>query len=333
MRLLPPSAAHWFGTDELGRDIWSRIVFGARMTLYDRRFWSRSSPRRSACWSAPSPAISAAGSTAILMRITDIFLSLPEADPGAGLRRRARPGHRERRDRHRHHLLAALRAHRARRDADRAQFRLSSRRCELQGASPLRASCSPHHAALHLLGDRPRDARHGRHHPDRRRPRLPRPRRAAAAARMGRDDLVAAATSCSTNGGSRPCRASPSSSSASASTCSATGCATCSIREDERHGDDGAARQSSDLRVDVLRTRTGPRRGGARASRFTLGRERLGIVGESGSGKSMTGRAILGLDPPPGRVDGRQARASTASTCWRLSRDGRCAASAASASR
>jgi peptide/nickel transport system ATP-binding protein len=35
---------------------------------------------------------------------------------------------------------------------------------------------------------------------------------------------------------------------------------------------------------------------------FSVGRERLGIVGESGSGKSMTGRAVMGLVPPPGRV-------------------------------
>ena len=35
---------------------------------------------------------------------------------------------------------------------------------------------------------------------------------------------------------------------------------------------------------------------------FTLGKERLGIVGESGSGKSMTGRAILRLIRPPGRI-------------------------------
>lgn len=35
---------------------------------------------------------------------------------------------------------------------------------------------------------------------------------------------------------------------------------------------------------------------------FSLGCERLGIVGESGSGKSMTGRAIMGLIAPPGRV-------------------------------
>jgi len=36
---------------------------------------------------------------------------------------------------------------------------------------------------------------------------------------------------------------------------------------------------------------------------FTLGRERVGIVGESGSGKSMTGRAILRLIRPPGRIE------------------------------
>jgi peptide/nickel transport system ATP-binding protein len=35
---------------------------------------------------------------------------------------------------------------------------------------------------------------------------------------------------------------------------------------------------------------------------FSLGRERLGIVGESGSGKTMTGRSVLRLIRPPGRV-------------------------------
>ena len=33
-RLLPPSATHWFGTDDLGRDIFSRIVHGSRLTLF-----------------------------------------------------------------------------------------------------------------------------------------------------------------------------------------------------------------------------------------------------------------------------------------------------------
>ncbi len=33
-RLSPASAAHWLGTDEFGRDILSRVLFGARFTLY-----------------------------------------------------------------------------------------------------------------------------------------------------------------------------------------------------------------------------------------------------------------------------------------------------------
>jgi peptide/nickel transport system permease protein len=32
-RLAGPSAAHWFGTDELGRDILSRIIYGARISM------------------------------------------------------------------------------------------------------------------------------------------------------------------------------------------------------------------------------------------------------------------------------------------------------------
>jgi peptide/nickel transport system permease protein len=32
-RLQPPSGSHWFGTDELGRDILARIVYGARISL------------------------------------------------------------------------------------------------------------------------------------------------------------------------------------------------------------------------------------------------------------------------------------------------------------
>lgn len=31
--LLPPSAAHWFGTDQLGRDVFTRVIYGARADL------------------------------------------------------------------------------------------------------------------------------------------------------------------------------------------------------------------------------------------------------------------------------------------------------------
>ena len=32
-RLQPPSASHWFGTDELGRDILSRVIYGAQISM------------------------------------------------------------------------------------------------------------------------------------------------------------------------------------------------------------------------------------------------------------------------------------------------------------
>ena len=82
-----------------------------------------------------------------------------------------------------------------------------------------------------------------------------------------------------------------------------------------------------DLRV-TFPTRQGPSEV-VRGVSFTLGRERLGIVGESGSGKSQTGRAILGLTPPPGRAtakvldfDGIDLRAASPAT-WRKLRGAR----------
>jgi peptide/nickel transport system permease protein len=33
-RLLAPSALHWFGTDQLGRDLFARVLYGARISLF-----------------------------------------------------------------------------------------------------------------------------------------------------------------------------------------------------------------------------------------------------------------------------------------------------------
>lgn len=55
------------------------------------------------------------------------------------------------------------------------------------------------------------------------------------------------------------------------------------------------------LRV-TFDTETGPVQA-VRGVSFSLGRERLGIVGESGSGKTMTGRSVLRLIRPPGRIE------------------------------
>ncbi len=75
-RLQPPSSAHSFGTDELGRDIFARIVFGTRITLIIVALVS----------AIVVPVGLGIGLTAgyfggwidaVLMRITDIFLSFP----------------------------------------------------------------------------------------------------------------------------------------------------------------------------------------------------------------------------------------------------------------
>ncbi|SDE78136.1 peptide/nickel transport system permease protein [Limimaricola pyoseonensis] len=76
-RLLPPSAQHWMGTDELGRDILSRVIHGARITLMIVALV--------AVISAPLGLIIGAVSgyfgglvDKVLMGITDVFLSMPK---------------------------------------------------------------------------------------------------------------------------------------------------------------------------------------------------------------------------------------------------------------
>jgi peptide/nickel transport system permease protein len=75
-RLLPPSATHWFGTDDQGRDIVSRLVYGARITLQV--------VVTVAVLAAPVGLLvgTVAGYfggwvDAALMRLTDIFLAFP----------------------------------------------------------------------------------------------------------------------------------------------------------------------------------------------------------------------------------------------------------------
>jgi peptide/nickel transport system permease protein len=76
-RLQPPSAAHWFGTDDQGRDIASRLVHGSRITLFVVGLV--------VVIAAPIGLIvgTAAGYAggwldAVLMRVTDIFLAFPK---------------------------------------------------------------------------------------------------------------------------------------------------------------------------------------------------------------------------------------------------------------
>lgn len=75
-RLAPPTAAHWFGTDELGRDIYARTLHGAKVTLTIVMLVSV----------VVAPIGLAVGTVAgymggwveaLLMRVTDVFLAFP----------------------------------------------------------------------------------------------------------------------------------------------------------------------------------------------------------------------------------------------------------------
>ncbi|HVY50738.1 MAG TPA: nickel transporter permease [Devosia sp.] len=75
-RLAAPSSAHWFGTDELGRDIFTRTLYGARVTLTIVVLVSV----------LVAPIGLAVGTVAgylggwvdaVLMRTTDVFLAFP----------------------------------------------------------------------------------------------------------------------------------------------------------------------------------------------------------------------------------------------------------------
>ena len=75
-RLQFPSAAHWFGTDELGRDVFARVVFGARITLTIVGLVSAIVLPIGLGIGLPAGYFGG-WLDAVLMRLTDIFLAFP----------------------------------------------------------------------------------------------------------------------------------------------------------------------------------------------------------------------------------------------------------------
>ncbi len=74
--LLPPSGEHFFGTDQVGRDVYSRVVHGSRITLYIVFLVTVIVTPVGLLVGAVSGYVGGIVD-AILMRITDIFLSFP----------------------------------------------------------------------------------------------------------------------------------------------------------------------------------------------------------------------------------------------------------------
>jgi peptide/nickel transport system permease protein len=75
-RLKPPSGAHWMGTDELGRDILSRLIWGSRITLYIASLVALIAAPLGLLIGTASGYFGGWTDT-VLMRVTDVFLSLP----------------------------------------------------------------------------------------------------------------------------------------------------------------------------------------------------------------------------------------------------------------
>ena len=149
--VVAPSSEHWFGTDQLGRDVFSRVLAGASDTLIDRaardaaRDRRRHDPR-------PDHRLLRGIVDDTISRVIDAVLALPLIVIAVTASSRSAavepdPDHRDRR-----RLHADRRAHRARDRARRARPRLRPGGAATRGARALH----------HVHGDPPE-----RHGPDR----------------------------------------------------------------------------------------------------------------------------------------------------------------------
>lgn len=75
-RLQPPSAQHWFGTDDLGRDVFARVLYGTRVSLTIGFVTIAISMGAAIALGAIAGYSGGAVDNAI-MRVTDVFLAIP----------------------------------------------------------------------------------------------------------------------------------------------------------------------------------------------------------------------------------------------------------------
>lgn len=76
LRLKPPSAAHWFGTDEVGRDLFSRVIYGARASCGAAFLIVAISTVAGALIGCLSGILGGRLDT-VIMRLMDVLLALP----------------------------------------------------------------------------------------------------------------------------------------------------------------------------------------------------------------------------------------------------------------
>lgn len=72
----PPSKSHWFGTDHLGRDILSRVLYGGRITIAVGLITTTVSVTIGICWGAIAGYVRGFFDD-LMMRIVDILYALP----------------------------------------------------------------------------------------------------------------------------------------------------------------------------------------------------------------------------------------------------------------
>jgi peptide/nickel transport system permease protein len=75
-RFLPPGPGHWFGTDQLGRDVLSRVIFGARVSLMASVLTMLGAGLPGVLLGIAT-GVSSARISGVIMRLMDLLMSFP----------------------------------------------------------------------------------------------------------------------------------------------------------------------------------------------------------------------------------------------------------------